>query len=359
MSPVEETIARISALECAASVTEAVQARWDSLTKPRGSLGRLESEILRLAQIQATPNPSLDRPAIYVFCGDHGFTKENVSAYPQAVTREMMKNFVAGGAAINVLCRNARIDTVIVDAGVCGPNIAGVLDRRIAEGTRSFLEAPAMEHTQAYAALDAGIALAAQAAGRFDFVGVGDMGIGNSASASALVSAFLEVPAGNSVGRGAGLDDAGLDHKKRVISQALSRYGDELGRMDPIKVLALFGGFEIAMMAGFTLGAAANRLPVMIDGFICTAAFLAAHRICRNVADYVFFGHQSAEPGHVPVLEALGARPLLNLGLRLGEGTGAAMAISVLRSGLQLYREMATFAQASVSDKQLHSEEGR
>jgi len=359
MSPVKETIARISALECGTSLTQAVQARWDSLTKPRGSLGRLELEILRLAQIQATPNPRLDRAAIYVFCGDHGITKENVSAYPQAVTREMMKNFVAGRAAINVLCRNAGIETLIVDAGVCGPKIEGVLDQRIAEGTRSFLDGPAMEDTQAYAALEAGMALAAEAAARFDFVGLGDMGIGNTASASALVSVLLDVPAEASVGRGAGLDDAGLNQKRRVISQALSRYAGELSRMAPIKILALFGGFEIAMMAGFTLGAAASRLPVMIDGFISTAGFLVAQRICPELVDYVFFAHQSAEPGHLPVLEALGRRPLLSLGLRLGEGTGAAMAISLLRSGLQLYREMATFAEASVSDKQLQIEEGK
>jgi nicotinate-nucleotide--dimethylbenzimidazole phosphoribosyltransferase len=358
MALIEETLAKISRLECATPVTTAVQARWDSLTKPRGSLGRLESEILRLARIQATPNPNLDRAAIYVFCGDHGITKENVSAYPQAVTREMMKNFVAGGAAINVLCRNGGIDTVIVDAGVCGPNIEGVLDRRIAEGTRSFLHGPAMDEVQARAALEAGIALAGESAHRFDTVGLGDMGIGNSASASALVSAFLEVPPEECVGPGAGLEGAALKHKKRVISQALSRYGDELRSMDALKVLAVFGGFEIAMMAGFTLGAAANRLPVMIDGFICTAAFLAARKFCPNVTDYVFFAHQSAEPGHLPVLKALERRPLLDLGLRLGEGTGAAMAIAVLRSGLQLYREMATFAQASVSDKQIHSEGG-
>lgn len=359
MPSIEETITKISTLQRETPVTTAVQARWDSLTKPRGSLGRLEAEILRLAQIQGTPNPSLDRAAIYLFCGDHGITKENVSAYPQAVTREMMKNFVAGGAAINVLCRNARIDTVIVDAGVCGPKIEGVLDRRIAEGTGSFLNGPAMDNAQARAALEAGIGLAVDAADRFDTAGLGDMGIGNSASASALVSAFLQVPPENSVGRGAGLHDAGLNHKRKVISRALSRYGNGLSTMDPIEVLAAFGGFEIAMMAGFTLGAAANRLPVVIDGFICTAAFLAAQKICRYVTDYVFFAHQSAEPGHLPVLEALGSRPLLNFGLRLGEGTGAAMAISVLRSGVQLYREMATFAQASVSDKQLHAEEGK
>jgi nicotinate-nucleotide--dimethylbenzimidazole phosphoribosyltransferase len=358
MALIEETLASIRPLNPFAAITTEVQARWDSLAKPRGSLGRLETEILRIAEIQHTSDPSLQRAAIYVFCGDHGITKENVSAYPQAVTREMMKNFVAGGAAINVLCRNAGIETVIVDAGVCGPKIAGVLDRRIADATRSFLGGAAMEETQAREALESGITLAMEAAERFEMIGLGDMGIGNSASASALVSAYLGIPPEQSVGRGAGLDDVGLSHKRRVISEALSRYEDELKTMSPIRVLAHFGGFEIAMMAGFVLGAAAKRLSVMIDGFICTAAFLAAQRICSNVADYVFFAHESAEPGHARVLKALGRRPLLSLDLRLGEGTGSALAISVLRSGLHLYREMATFAEASVSDKQTDSGKG-
>ncbi len=358
MTLIEETLASIPPFNPSKAITTEVRARWDSLTKPRGSLGRLETEILRLAEIQNTSDPSLDAVATYVFCGDHGITKENVSAYPQAVTREMMKNFVAGGAAINVLCRNAGIETVIVDAGVCGSKIPGVLDRRIAEGTRSFLDGPAMDATQAREALESGIALAGEAATRFEMVGLGDMGIGNSASASALLSAYLGIPPEQSVGRGAGLDDAGLSHKRRVISKALSRYKDELTTMNPIQVLAHFGGFEIAMMTGFVLGAVAKKLAVMIDGFICTAAFLAAQRICSYVADYVFFAHESAEPGHAPVLRALGRRPLLNLDLRLGEGTGAALAISVLRSGLHLYREMATFAEASVSDKQPDSGEG-
>lgn len=358
MTVIEETLANIPPFSPSAAISEEVGKRWDSLTKPRGSLGRLETEILRLAQIQGTSTPTLEPAAIYVFCGDHGITQESVSAYPQAVTREMMKNFVAGGAAINVLCRNGGIETVIVDAGVCGSKIAGVLDRRIAEGTRSFLQGPAMEETQAREALEAGITLATEAAERFEIVGLGDMGIGNSASASALVSAYLGIPPEQSVGRGAGLDDAGLYHKRHVISGALSRCVDEFKTMSPIQVLAQFGGFEIAMMAGFVLGAAEKRLPVMIDGFICTAAFLSAQRICPNVADYVFFGHESAESGHAPVVKALGRRPLLNLELRLGEGTGAALAISILRSGLHLYREMATFAQASVSDKRSDSEKG-
>ncbi|MFL6415704.1 MAG: nicotinate-nucleotide--dimethylbenzimidazole phosphoribosyltransferase [Bryobacteraceae bacterium] len=332
-------------------MTEQVQGRWDSLAKPRGSLGRLETEIVRLAQIQGNGSPSLERAAIYVFCGDHGITKEKVSAYPQAVTREMVKNFVRGGAAINVLCRHVGIETVVVDAGVCGPKIEGVLDRRIAEGTRSFLDGPAMEDSQATAALEAGIILVTEAAGEVDIVGVGDMGIGNSASASALVSAYLGIPPDDSVGRGAGLDDAGLSHKRTVVAKALTRGGNGLTTMDPVKVLALFGGFEIAMMAGFVLGAAANRIPAVIDGFICTSAFLVAQAICPSVSDYVFFGHQSAEPGHAPVLKSLGRMPLLDLGLRLGEGTGAALAVSLLRTGLHLYREMATFAEASVSDK--------
>ncbi|MFL6450315.1 MAG: nicotinate-nucleotide--dimethylbenzimidazole phosphoribosyltransferase [Bryobacteraceae bacterium] len=359
MSLIEETVANISSLDRSTAITQAVQARWDSLTKPRGSLGRLEAEILRLAQIQGTPFPNLDRAAIYVFCGDHGITKENVSPYPQAVTREMMKNFVAGGAAINVLCRNSGIDTVIVDAGVCGPKIDGVMDRKIADGTRSFLEGPAMEEAQARSAIETGVILAAETAESFNIVGTGEMGIGNSASASALVSAFLGISPDDCVGRGAGLDDAGLSHKKHVISTALSRYGDELKSMSPIHLIALFGGFEIAMMAGFILGAAAKRLPAIIDGFISTAAFVAAQKICPSVADYVFFGHQSSEPGHTPVLKSIGRAPLLNLELRLGEGTGAALGVALLRSGLRLYREMATFAQASVSDKRIGPEEGK
>ena len=359
MSLIEETAANIPPLLRSTAITDAVQARWDSLTKPRGSLGRLEMEILRLAEIQGTSSPTLDRAAVYVFCGDHGITSENVSPYPQAVTREMMKNFVAGGAAINVLCRDGEIDTLIVDAGVCGPKIDGVLDRRIAEGTRSFFEGPAMDEAQARGAAQAGISLAAEAAERFDSVGLGEMGIGNSASASALVSAFLKIAPEDSVGRGAGLDDAGLSHKKQVISTVLRRHKDELKKIGPMGILALFGGFEIAMMAGFILGSAAKRLPVIIDGYISSAAFLAAQRICPNVSDYVFFGHQSTEPGHIRVLKSLGRTPLLNLELRLGEGTGAALAICLLRSAIHLYREMATFAQASVSDKQSSTEGGK
>src|SRR3954447_22492405 len=268
MSLIEQTVARIPPLDRSAAITDAVQARLDSLTKPRGSLGRLEMEILRLAEIQRTASPPLDRASVYVFCGDPGITSENVSPYPQAVTREMMKNFVAGGAAINVLCRDGEIDTLIVDAGVCGPKIDGVLDRRIAEGTRSFFEGPAMDEAQARGAAQAGISLAAEAAGRFDTVGLGEMGIGNSASASALVSAFLKIAPEDSVGRGAGLDDAGLSHKKQVISTVLRRHKDELKKIGPMGILALFGGFEIAMMAGFILGPAAKRLPVIIDGYI-------------------------------------------------------------------------------------------
>jgi nicotinate-nucleotide--dimethylbenzimidazole phosphoribosyltransferase len=216
-----------------------------------------------------------------------------------------------------------------------------------------------MEEAQARAAVKAGITLAEEAAEHFDVLGVGEMGIGNSASASALVSTLLGISPEDAVGRGAGLDDAGLTLKKRVISAALSRYGAKLSTMEPISTIALFGGFEIAMMAGFVLGAAAKRVPVIIDGFICSAAFIAAHKLCPNVSDYVLFGHQSAEPGHTPVLKSLARAPLLDLELRLGEGTGAALALSILRSGLHLYREMATFTQASVSDKRITPKGGK
>lgn len=350
MPLIEDTIAGLPPFDNATDIADQVRAHWNALTKPRGSLGRLETEVLRLAQIQGDPKPRVHRAAVYVFCGDHGITEENVSAYPQAVTREMMKNFVAGGAAINVLCRRGAMETVVVDAGVCGEKIEGVLDRRIAQGTRNFLKRPAMDEAQVRAAMEAGIELSQDAARRFDVVGLGEMGIGNSTSASALLSAFLGIHPENSAGRGAGLDDGGLAHKRSVVTEALSRHAAYVQQTKPIEILALFGGFEIAMMAGFILGAASRRLPVVVDGFICGAAFLAAWKLCPRLLDFVIFAHRSAEPGHTLLLDSLGRKPLLDLELRLGEGTGAAMAIALLRSAVYLYREMATFSQASVSD---------
>ena len=337
--------------EFSPQIAEAVKQRWDSLTKPRGSLGRLEWDVLHLAQIQDTAMPHIERPRIYVFCGDHGITEENVSPYPSVVTREMVHNFLRGGAAINVLCRNLAIETVIVDAGVGGPKISGVLDCRIAEGTRNFLREPAMSEAQAGESVAAGIRLARQAAEQADVVGIGEMGIGNSTSASALMCALTRATPEQAVGRGAGLDESGLQHKRSVVAAALALHQEAVEKKDPLRILAAFGGFEIAMMSGFLLGAAAHRLPVVVDGFIASAAFLAAQAFYPSLALHVFFAHRSAEPGHGLLLKLWDDLHLLDLRLCLGEGTGAALAIALLRSGVQLYREMATFGEASVSDK--------
>ena len=330
------------------NIPEAVKQRWDSLTKPRGSLGRLETAVEQLAVIQQTANPRMERRCLYVFCGDHGITAEGVSPYPSAVTREMVKNFLAGGAAINVLCRHLDITTFIVDTGVAGDPLSGAIDRRIAPGTRNFRHEPAMSRRQAESALENGIALAREAATRFDIAGIGEMGIGNSTSASALLCVFTDATPEEAVGRGAGLDDAGLQHKREVLQAALDRA--EYDPRDPLAAAAEFGGFEIVTMAGFLLGAAANRLPVIIDGFISSAAFLIARTLNPGIVSHVLFAHRSAEKGHARLLADANAQPLLDLDMRLGEGTGAALAIGLLTSAVHLYREMATFTEASVSD---------
>ena len=334
-------------------IAEEVRQRWDSLTKPRHSLGRLEECVVRLAECQGVAMPCLDRRAMYVFCGDHGITEEGVSPYPSAVTREMVNNFVRGGAAINVLCRQLAIEPRIVDAGVAGPSfdagLEGLIDRRIDSGTRNFLRGPAMSRKQAIAAVENGIELAREASFHFDIAGVGEMGIGNSTAASALLCVFTGATPEQAAGLGAGLDEKGLTRKREVLAAALRLHPVDRG--DPLSALGAFGGFEIGMMAGFLLGAAVHGLAVVVDGFICSAAFLLARAFYPALGEHVFFGHRSAEHGHRHFLESSGAKPLLDLEMRLGEGTGAALAIGVLASAVALYREMSTFAEASVSDR--------
>ncbi len=349
MNTIEQTIAAIPRA-AAPEIARSVRARWDSLTKPRGSLGILEDSVVRLAEIQGSVMPAVGRRAVYVFCGDHGITQEGVSLYPSVVTREMVKNFVRGGAAINVLCRQLSIEPRVVDAGVAGMKIEGAIDRRVGEGTRSFLRGPAMSRDEAETAITRGIALSAEAASQFDLVGIGEMGIGNSTSASAILCALTGATPEEAAGRGAGLDDAGVLRKRGVLRDALAMH--HVAAADPLAVVAAFGGFEIAMMAGFVLGAASRSLPVVIDGFISSAAFLIARGFYPAIGDSVFFSHRSAELAHRRLLDEAAARPLLDLGLRLGEGTGAALAIGLLTSAVSLYREMATFAEAAVSDTQ-------
>jgi nicotinate-nucleotide--dimethylbenzimidazole phosphoribosyltransferase len=347
LNTIDATIASIPRVT-APEIAQSVRARWDSLTKPRGSLGVLEDAVVKLAEIQGSNMPSVDRRCIYVFCGDHGITEEGVSLYPSVVTREMMKNFVRGGAAISVLCKQLAMETRIVDAGVTGPKLEGVIDRRVADGTKNFLKSPAMSREEACTAVERGIDLACEAARHFDLVGLGEMGIGNSTSASAILCALTDATPDEAAGRGAGLDDAGILRKREVLKTALSIHRAEA--IDPLSVISAFGGFEIAMMTGFILGAAARRVPVVIDGFISSAAFLLARAFYPMIGDHVFFGHRSAELAHQRLLDEANVLPLLDLRLCLGEGTGAALAMGILTSAVSLYRDMATFAEAAVSD---------
>jgi nicotinate-nucleotide--dimethylbenzimidazole phosphoribosyltransferase len=305
-----------------------IRARLDSLTKPPGSLGRLEELVVQLGLIQRTDAPRIGRKSMIVFCADHGIVEEGVSPYPAEVTRQMVANFRSGGAAINVLCRRAGIEPVIVDMGVGRP-------------TRNFAREPAMTRAEVEHALDTGFAHAAQS----EILGAGEMGIGNTTSAAALFSAFAGLDPLETAGRGTGLDDAGISRKVEVIRRALALHRTT----DPVETLAAFGGFEIAALTGLILGAGSRRHLVMLDGFITGAAAIVARAIAPAALDYVVFSHCSAEKGHKKMLEFLGAGPLLNLDMRLGEGTGAALGIGLVESSLHLYNEMATFQSAGVS----------
>ncbi len=327
-----------------------IQARLDQLTKPRGSLGRLEELALRYGLATGKSKWPMPRKTLFVFCADHGVATEGVSAYPQDVTHQMVENFLAGGAAVNVLCRQYDIDPVVVDMGVnhTFDSSRGIVDRKVAFGTRNLLREPAMTRPEAVQSVETGVSLA-EAAVKLDYgiLAVGEMGIANTTAASAIVATLAGVKAAEVAGPGTGLTEPQRLAKARVIQQALDLHAPDPA--DPLAVLSAVGGFEIGGMCGFLLGAAANRTPVVVDGFIASAAALLALRLAPNLRDYVFFSHRSAEPGHQVLLDLVDARPLLSLEMRLGEGTGAALAIGVLESALRLYREMATFESAGVT----------
>lgn len=330
------------------ALREAVMARWNSLTKPPGSLGRLEPLVLQLAMAKGTARPSVDRKAMAIFCGDHGVTSEGVSAFPREVTGQMLANFLAGGAAINVLCRKFGITPYIVDTGVDGVPRAGAIDMRIGPGTKNFVEEPAMSMPEVEQALRNGVDLANRLSETSDIAGAGEMGIGNTTAASALFCAYAGIDPEEAVGPGTGVDAAGVAKKATTVRRALAKHAFVRG---PLEILATFGGFEIATMTGFLLGAAARRMPVIVDGFISSAAALAAHAIRPAVLPYLFFSHVSAEPAHRRMLEHLAVKPILNLDMRLGEGSGAAMAMPVLDAAVALYTSMATFAEGGVSER--------
>lgn len=327
-----------------ADAMDAARAELDRKTKPRGSLGRLEELAVQLAGIGV----SGPRCAIVVAAADHGYAEEGVSAYPAEVTRQMLQVFASGGAAISVLSRLVDAELVVVDAGVREeldhPRVRSI---RIGPGTANATHGAAMSREQAFAAVEAGISLARELAGRVDIVALGDMGIGNTTAAGALHAALLGLPAAVVCGPGTGLDKDGVRRKADVIDRALAANGR---RADPVDVLAALGGFEIALLAGVALGAAAERLAVVLDGFIVTAAALVAAHLEPTAVEYMVAGHLSPEPGHRLGLDALGLEPLLDLGLRLGEGTGAALALPLLQAAIALLAEMATFDEAGVTD---------
>jgi nicotinate-nucleotide--dimethylbenzimidazole phosphoribosyltransferase len=348
---VAELVARIPPTDARAA--EEAQRLLDAKTKPRRSLGRLEDLACRLAAARGTPRPPLPAKAIVVMAADHGVAEENVSAYPQEVTGQMLANFARGGAAINVLARHAGAQLVVVDMGVAHRPAGGlppeVRDARIAPGTANFTRGPAMTRAQAVAAVAAGARLAGELAdGGVGLLAIGDMGIGNTTSASALASLFSGASPEEVTGRGTGIDDATLHRKIDVIRRGLAI--NQPSASDPVGALAAIGGFEIAGLAGVALGAAAARVAVVVDGFIASVAALAAARIAPLAAGYLIASHRSVEAGHRLVLQALGQQPLLDLDLRLGEGTGAALAMTLADAALKILGEMATFADAGVTN---------
>jgi len=326
----------------------ALSAAIDNKTKPLGSLGRLEALAKQIGLIQATVTPSIVTPSILVFAADHGIVAEGVSAYPQEVTWQMVENFLAGGAAINVFARQNDCAIQVVDAGVNHDfgQRDGLVDRKIGPGTRNFAHEAAMTQQECALAIEHGMALARALPG--NVVGFGEMGIGNTTAAAALMHKLAGIALADCVGAGTGLTPDGVRHKQAVLEAAVAKHA---GIDDPLAVLATFGGFEIAMMAGAMLQAAALRKLLLIDGFIVTAALLVAARLQPAILGYCVFAHCSNEAGHRAMLDHLDAQPLLQLDLRLGEGTGSVLALPLLRAATHFLAEMATFSSAQVSTR--------
>lgn len=346
----EETLKKIRSVN--PEWYEKAQKRLDNLTKPLGSLGRLEEFARRLVAIAEDEMPSINKKAIFTFAGDHGVTEEGVSAYPKEVTAQMVFNFLRGGAGINVLARHAGADVVVIDIGVDHDfgELEGLVDRKVIKGTRNFTKGPAMTRNEAMRCIEVGIVLAKIYAEKgYKIFGTGDMGIGNTTPSSAIAAILTGRPVEEVTGRGTGISDESLKRKMEVIEKGIG-----LNRPDPddaIDVLAKVGGAEIGGIAGLVLGAAANRIPVVIDGFISTAGALIAYCLEPKTRDYVFAAHNSVEIGHKAMLDMMGLKPILDLDLRLGEGTGAALAMLMIEAGLKIYKEMATFGEAGVSDE--------
>ena len=320
----------------------------DLKTKPLGALGRIEALAVQLGMIQGTITPHIEQAQIRVFAADHGLTKHGTSAFPSAVTAQMVHNFLQGGAAINVLARQHNIELKVVDAGVdadFAPH-PKLLDYKVRHGSRDALTEPAMTETECLAALENGMKVVKNLAG--NLLIVGEMGIGNTSAASLLLARLGDLSIADCIGRGTGLDNAGLKHKTDILTQVLERHQQAQA---PFDVLAALGGLEIAMMAGALIRAASERRILLIDGFIASSALLVAERLAPGVAQYAIFAHHSVEPGHAHLLKSLNAEPLLNMGMRLGEGSGAALAYPLLQSACAIINEMASFSDAGISEQ--------
>ncbi|MEW6518458.1 MAG: nicotinate-nucleotide--dimethylbenzimidazole phosphoribosyltransferase [Thermodesulfobacteriota bacterium] len=330
-------------------VMEQAQARLDNLTKPRGSLGELEVLARRICGIQDSIRPALGRKIILTFAADHGVAMEGVSSVPQAVTRQMVANFLRGGAGVNVLARHVGAEVWVIDVGVAAEiNDAGLIARKVRAGTANLAQGPAMELAEALQAMGVGVEIARAAISKgARILGTGEMGIANTTPSAALFAALLNVKVEEITGRGTGIDDATLNHKIAVIKRALAI--NQASLQDPLATLAALGGFEIAAICGMILECARSRVAVVVDGFISSAGALVALQLAENAVDYCFFSHRSAEQGHRIFFEKLGLSPLLDLNMRLGEGTGAALAMGLIEAGVKIINEMATFAEAGVS----------
>ena len=326
--------------------------RLDNLTKPKGSLGKLEEFAKRVVAITENTKPRLDKKAVFVLVADHGVTEEGISAYPREVTREMVYNFLSGGAGINALARHAGAEVFVVDIGVDWyfEKTDGLIIKKINSGTRNLAKEPAMTPGEAIRSIDVGIGLAGQAVEKgYNFIAVGDMGIGNTTPASAVICSLTGLNPVDVVGYGAGITDEMWKHKVEVVKKALALHNSDPDF--PVDILAKVGGCEIGGIAGVILGGASMRVPVVVDGFVSTAGAAVAISLCPEVKNYIFFSHKSAERGHGLVLEKLGVQPIFDLDMRLGEGTGAVLGMFIIEAGVKAYNEMATFAEAGVSRK--------
>jgi nicotinate-nucleotide--dimethylbenzimidazole phosphoribosyltransferase len=336
---------------------EEAQTRLDSLTKPQGSLGRLEEFAKQLVAITEKEMPELDKKVVFTFAGDHGVAGEGVSAFPKEVTPQMVLNFINGGAGINVLARHAGAEVVVVDIGVdydfsaagSGGNVPLQI-RKVVNGTKNMRKGPAMTREEAEKCIAVGIALADEYAKKgYRIFGTGEMGIANTTPSSAIAAVLTDKSVEAVTGRGTGINDDAWINKVQVIKDAIAVNNPDPS--DPVDVLAKIGGAEIGGIAGLIIGAAANKVPVIVDGFISTTGALIAYLIEPKTKDYMFAAHMSQEIGHKSILEKIGLRPILDLDLRLGEGTGATLAMTVIEAGLKIYKEMATFAEAAVANK--------